>query len=132
MPDYGHDVQFGSFVTPSNRDPEAVVDLALLAERVGLDLVSYQDHPYQNGFLDTWTLMSWVAARTTSIRLATNVANVPLRPLPSWPVPPPVSTSSPADASNSAWAPEASVRPSWRWAVRTARSARASARSARP
>lgn len=80
MPDYGHDVQFGSFVTPSNRDPEAVVDLALLAERVGLDLVSYQDHPYQNGFLDTWTLMSWVAARTTSIRLATNVANVPLRP----------------------------------------------------
>ncbi|MFE2546892.1 LLM class flavin-dependent oxidoreductase [Actinacidiphila glaucinigra] len=80
MPDYGHDLQFGSFVTPSNRDPEAVVDLALLAERVGLDLVSYQDHPYQNGFLDTWTLMSWVAARTTSIRLATNVANVPLRP----------------------------------------------------
>ncbi|MFJ4985362.1 LLM class flavin-dependent oxidoreductase [Streptomyces sp. NPDC088732] len=80
MPDYGRDLQFGSFVTPLNRDPEAVVDLALLAERVGLDLVSYQDHPYQNGFLDTWTLMSWVAARTTSIRLATNVANLPLRP----------------------------------------------------
>src|SRR4051794_17950451 len=64
MPDYGHELQFGSFLTPSNRDPQAVVALAQAAERAGLDLVTFQDHPYQPRFLDTWTLLSYVAART--------------------------------------------------------------------
>lgn len=80
MTDYGHELRFGSFLTPQNRDPEAVVELALHSERVGLDLVTFQDHPYQNGFLDTWTLMSWVAARTETIHLSGNVTNLPLRP----------------------------------------------------
>ncbi|MFF1932024.1 LLM class flavin-dependent oxidoreductase [Streptomyces sp. NPDC058228] len=80
MADYGHDLQFGAFLTPQNHDPQAVVDLALLAESSGLDLATFQDHPYQNGFLDTWTLMSWVAARTESIHLSGNVTNLPLRP----------------------------------------------------
>src|SRR4051794_32011186 len=57
MPDYGHELQFGSFLTPSNRDPQAVVALAQAAERAGLDLVTFQDHPYQPRFLDTWTLL---------------------------------------------------------------------------
>ena len=30
----------------------------------GLDLVTFQDHPYQPRFLDTWTLLSVVAAKT--------------------------------------------------------------------
>ncbi|GAA2862671.1 hypothetical protein GCM10010517_21700 [Streptosporangium fragile] len=80
MPDYGHDLRFGSFITPQNRRPEAAVDLALLSERAGLDLVTFQDHPYQPGFLDTWTLLSWVAARTERVHLAGNVLNLPLRP----------------------------------------------------
>ncbi|MFC7328483.1 LLM class flavin-dependent oxidoreductase [Marinactinospora rubrisoli] len=80
MADYGHDLRFGSFLTPQNRSPEAVVDLALLSERAGLDLVTFQDHPYQNAFLDTWTLLSWVAARTERIHLSGNVLNLPLRP----------------------------------------------------
>ena len=82
MPDYGHDLVFGSFVTPSAADPADVVALAQASEAVGLDLVTFQDHPYQPGFLDTWTLLSYVAAATTTIQLAPNVLNVPLR-LPS-------------------------------------------------
>ena len=38
------------------------------AERVGLDLVTFQDHPYQRRFLDTWTLLSYVAGRTERVR----------------------------------------------------------------
>lgn len=80
MPDYGHPLEFGIFLTPSNQQPEAVVGLAELAEQVGLDLVSFQDHPYQARFLDTWTLLSYLAARTSRIKLAPNVLNLPLRP----------------------------------------------------
>ncbi|WP_448058727.1 LLM class flavin-dependent oxidoreductase [Cellulomonas hominis] len=80
MADYGHDLQFGTFITPSNRDPESVVALAQLSEAAGIDLVTFQDHPYQPGFLDTWTLLSWVAARTERVHLAGNVLNLPLRP----------------------------------------------------
>ncbi|MPV36773.1 LLM class flavin-dependent oxidoreductase [Georgenia subflava] len=80
MPDYGHDLLFGSFITPTNAAPEKVVGLAQLSEQVGLDLATFQDHPYQPGFLDTWTLLSWIAASTERIRVAPNVTNLPLRP----------------------------------------------------
>lgn len=80
MTDHGHVLRFGSFLTPVNADPAAVVGLARLSEQLGLDLVTFQDHPYQPGFLDTWTLMSWVAASTVEITVASNVLNLPLRP----------------------------------------------------
>jgi alkanesulfonate monooxygenase SsuD/methylene tetrahydromethanopterin reductase-like flavin-dependent oxidoreductase (luciferase family)/hemerythrin-like domain-containing protein len=80
MTDYGHDLLFGSFVTPAAGEPDAVVALSRLSERAGLDLVTFQDHPYQAGFLDTWTLMSFVAAATSTIRVSANVINLPLRP----------------------------------------------------
>ncbi|WNB85264.1 LLM class flavin-dependent oxidoreductase [Cellulomonas sp. ATA003] len=80
MPDLGHPLELGSFLTPTAADPQRVAELAMLSEAVGLDLVTMQDHPYQPGFLDTWTLLSVVAARTTSVRLAPNVASLPLRP----------------------------------------------------
>ncbi|RIV41568.1 LLM class flavin-dependent oxidoreductase [Micromonospora radicis] len=80
MSDYGHELAFGSFLTPGNADPARPVGLAMLSEQVGLDLVTFQDHPYQPAFLDTWTLMSFVAARTERVRLAANVTNLPLRP----------------------------------------------------
>ena len=79
MPDYGHELAFGVFLTPGNQQPQRVVELAQLAEAVGLDLVTFQDHPYQPAFLDTWTLMSYVAAQTQRITLAGNVLNLPLR-----------------------------------------------------
>ncbi|RKS07993.1 FAD/FMN-containing dehydrogenase [Nocardiopsis sp. Huas11] len=80
MPDYGHALEFGTFVTPSAQDPERAVTLAVLTESAGLDFVGFQDHPYNPGLLDTWTLLSWVAARTTRLRLTGNVLNLPLRP----------------------------------------------------
>lgn len=80
MSDYGHDLLFGTFITPLADDPERTVGLAVATERAGLDLAAFQDHPYQPRFLDTWTLMSWVAARTERLRVVADVHNLPLRP----------------------------------------------------
>jgi hypothetical protein len=80
VPDYRHDLQFGAFIVPVARQADAVVELSRLADVAGLDIVSFQDHPYQSAFLDTWTLLSVVAAATTNVRVAPNVANLPLRP----------------------------------------------------
>jgi alkanesulfonate monooxygenase SsuD/methylene tetrahydromethanopterin reductase-like flavin-dependent oxidoreductase (luciferase family) len=80
MTDYGHALEFGTFITPLNDPPEFAVDLAVLSEHLGFDLVTFQDHPYQPRFHDTWTLLAWTAARTSRIRLAANVHNIPLRP----------------------------------------------------
>jgi alkanesulfonate monooxygenase SsuD/methylene tetrahydromethanopterin reductase-like flavin-dependent oxidoreductase (luciferase family) len=79
LTDYGHELLFGSFITPAAADADLVVTLARLSERVGLDLVTFQDHPYQPAFLDTWTLMSYVAASTERISLSANVLHLPLR-----------------------------------------------------
>src|SRR3954451_2494351 len=80
MRDYGREPTFGAFITPSNADPASVVELAQLSEELGLDLTTFQDHPYQPAFLDTWTLLSYVAASTIRVGLAPNVLNLPLRP----------------------------------------------------
>jgi alkanesulfonate monooxygenase SsuD/methylene tetrahydromethanopterin reductase-like flavin-dependent oxidoreductase (luciferase family) len=80
MPDYGHDLIFGVIVTPDAQRPHKTVELAQLADRARLDLVSVADHPYQPGFLDAWTLLSVIAARTERVRVFPNVANLPLRP----------------------------------------------------
>lgn len=80
MPDYGHLLEFGTFLTPVNSPPEQAVELAILSEELGFDLATFQDHPYQPAFHDTWTLLAWVAARTTRLRLSANVHNIPLRP----------------------------------------------------
>ncbi|MBE2314386.1 LLM class flavin-dependent oxidoreductase [Solirubrobacter sp. CPCC 204708] len=82
MADYGHELVFGTFLTPQAANPESVVALAQLTERAGLELATFQDHPYQSAFLDTWTLMTWVAANTETLKISPNVLNVPLR-LPS-------------------------------------------------
>lgn len=79
MPDYGRDLLFGAFITPVASPPLRAVELAVTAEEAGLDLAAFQDHPYQPRFLDTWTLMSYAAARTSRIRLVPDVLNLPLR-----------------------------------------------------
>ena len=80
MADYGHDLVFGTFITPQNAEPRVPVALAQLSEQAGLDLVTFQDHPYQPAFLDAWTLLSYVAASTERIKISGNVLNLPLRP----------------------------------------------------
>jgi Luciferase-like monooxygenase/Hemerythrin HHE cation binding domain len=78
--DYGHDLHFGVFLTPKAAQADLVVTAALEADVLGLDSVSIQDHPYQPAFLDTWTLLTHIAARTERVTVFPNVANLPLRP----------------------------------------------------
>jgi alkanesulfonate monooxygenase SsuD/methylene tetrahydromethanopterin reductase-like flavin-dependent oxidoreductase (luciferase family) len=73
-------VELGVFVVPDARDHERTVEQVLAAEAAGLDQVGIQDHPYQRRFLDTWTLLAFLAARTERIRLVPDVINLPLRP----------------------------------------------------
>jgi hypothetical protein len=77
--DYGHELVFGTFLTPTVEQAERVVALAQLTEQVGLDLVTLQDHPYQPRLMDAWTLLSVIAAHTQTVKVSTNVANLPLR-----------------------------------------------------
>lgn len=79
LTDYGHELLFGTFITPVAQPAMQAVELALVADRVGLDLVTFQDHPYQPAFHDTWTLLSFVASRTQQIHVSPNVLNLPLR-----------------------------------------------------
>ena len=60
--------------------PNDTLELAQLADVSGLDLFTVQDHPYNATHLDASTLLTAVAARTSTIRVAHNVANLPLRP----------------------------------------------------
>ncbi|PSK83560.1 hemerythrin HHE cation binding domain-containing protein [Murinocardiopsis flavida] len=80
MTDLGHDLRFGAFLTPAAEGHERLLALAELADRIGLDLIGIQDHPYQPAFLDTWTLLSHLSARTTRVALVPDVINLPLRP----------------------------------------------------
>jgi hypothetical protein len=77
--DYGHELHFGIFIPPVAAQVDQILDVATEADVLGLDSVSIQDHPYQPGFLDTWTLLSVVAARTERVTVFPNVANLPLR-----------------------------------------------------
>src|SRR3954451_5778588 len=73
-------VRLGVFVTPVAEGRDDVLAQVELAEREGLDLVGIQDHPYQRRFLETWSLIAFLAARTERIRFFPDVANLPLRP----------------------------------------------------
>ncbi|MCW4354415.1 LLM class flavin-dependent oxidoreductase [Hoyosella sp. YIM 151337] len=74
------DVQFGYFLAPDADDPRALLSTAKLLDELGFDLIGIQDHPYQRRFLDTWTLISYLAAHTQRIRFFPDVASLPLRP----------------------------------------------------
>jgi alkanesulfonate monooxygenase SsuD/methylene tetrahydromethanopterin reductase-like flavin-dependent oxidoreductase (luciferase family) len=78
--DYGHELQFGVFASPEASRAHATLELGQLADVSGLDLFTVQDHPYNAKHLDTLTLLTAVATRTNAIRVAANVANLPLRP----------------------------------------------------
>jgi alkanesulfonate monooxygenase SsuD/methylene tetrahydromethanopterin reductase-like flavin-dependent oxidoreductase (luciferase family) len=72
------DITFGYFLVPNAADP--LLDIASEVERLGLDCVGIQDHPYQRRFVDTFALMSAILARTTTLRVFPDVACLPLRP----------------------------------------------------
>jgi alkanesulfonate monooxygenase SsuD/methylene tetrahydromethanopterin reductase-like flavin-dependent oxidoreductase (luciferase family) len=79
LTDYGRDVEFGYFPAPNADDYPAIVEQVQLADETGLDLIGIQDHPYQRRFLDTFSLIADLAARTTRVRFFPDVANLPLR-----------------------------------------------------
>lgn len=73
-------IELGVFVVPDATDPRRTIDQVLLADELGLDVVGIQDHPYQRRFFDTWTLLAYLAARTSRVRLVPDVTCLPLRP----------------------------------------------------
>jgi alkanesulfonate monooxygenase SsuD/methylene tetrahydromethanopterin reductase-like flavin-dependent oxidoreductase (luciferase family) len=65
---------------PASTDSDPV-ELARAAEALGYDFVSASDHPCgTNPTRETWTMLTWIAASTTRIRVATRVLGVPYRP----------------------------------------------------
>lgn len=69
---------FGYFLVPDASQP--LIETAREVERLGLDYVGIQDHPYQRRFVDAFALMSAVLASTTTLRVFPDVACLPLRP----------------------------------------------------
>ena len=126
MTDYGHELMFGSFITPSQQSPESVVALAQLSEELGLDLVTFQDHPYQPAFLDTWTLMSYVAAATVRSSSRPTCSTCRCARRRCWRGLPPAWTCSAVAGSSSVSARGRSGTRSWRWAGRGGRPVRRS------
>jgi len=77
---YGRTVELGLSLVPASADLALHRELAVRADELGLDLIGIQDHPYQWRYLDTWSLIGDLLARTNRIRIFPDVANLPLRP----------------------------------------------------
>lgn len=73
-------VTFGLNIHPTIAPSADLVTLARLAEDSNFDLIGVEDHPYRPDFYDTWTMITFLAARTRSIAFTPNVANLGLRP----------------------------------------------------
>jgi len=77
------EVLFGLDVTTSAAPGDDPVGDGVRAEALGFDFVSASDHPSSgHPTLETWTLLSWIAASTQRIQVATRVLAVPNRPPP--------------------------------------------------
>jgi alkanesulfonate monooxygenase SsuD/methylene tetrahydromethanopterin reductase-like flavin-dependent oxidoreductase (luciferase family) len=73
-------LELGVSLTPTADAHAQLVQQVLAAERGGLELVGIQDHPYQRRFLDTFSLIPDLLARTERLRFFPNVASLPMRP----------------------------------------------------
>jgi probable F420-dependent oxidoreductase len=73
-------VQFGLNV-PTSAEPGAdPVAYARKAEELGFDFLSASDHPEgTDPTFETWTMLAWIAAATSRIRIATRVLGMPYR-----------------------------------------------------
>jgi alkanesulfonate monooxygenase SsuD/methylene tetrahydromethanopterin reductase-like flavin-dependent oxidoreductase (luciferase family) len=77
------EILFGLDSTTSAAPGDDPVGDAVRAEAQGFDFVSASDHPSSgHPTLETWTLLSWIAANTERIQVATRVLAVPNRPPP--------------------------------------------------
>jgi probable F420-dependent oxidoreductase len=74
------EVTFGLSIPPSVLPGTDPVAIARMAEDLGFDFVSASDHPCgTEPTYETWTMLSWIAAATSRIRVATRVLGVPYR-----------------------------------------------------
>jgi alkanesulfonate monooxygenase SsuD/methylene tetrahydromethanopterin reductase-like flavin-dependent oxidoreductase (luciferase family) len=73
-------VRFGLNVDPNVEGLAVAEHIARIADVNGLDYVGVQDHPYNSSFVDTFSQLSWLAAKTNHVHLLPNVANLALRP----------------------------------------------------
>lgn len=80
MTDYGHPLTFGLALDPDADRIGETRRLAKRADDAGLDLLAVQDHAYQAGHLDTWTLITRLSAETERISFLTDVLDLQLRP----------------------------------------------------
>ena len=72
-------VLLGANIDPHQNNLALAYEISQLADETGLDMILSQDHPYNKDHLDTWTLLSSIAARTQRVHIGTNVANIPMR-----------------------------------------------------
>ncbi|MGI8407242.1 MAG: LLM class flavin-dependent oxidoreductase [Actinomycetota bacterium] len=76
-------VLFGLNISTSAAHGRHPVAEAMRAEALGFDFVSANDHPCgTDPTYETWTMLAWIAAKTTRIKVATRVLGVPYRPPP--------------------------------------------------
>ena len=76
-------IQFGLNIPTSAAPGADPVATAIRAEEFGFDFVSSSDHPCGSSPThETWTLLCFIAAATSRIRIATRVLGVPYRPPP--------------------------------------------------
>jgi len=74
------EIMFGLSIPTSVLPGTDPVATARMAEDLGFDFVSASDHPCgTEPVYETWTMLSWVAAATSRIRVATRVLGVPYR-----------------------------------------------------
>lgn len=72
--------RFGVTIIPSASGRSDPVGEAQRAEALGWDLVTIWDHPHgEHPSFETWTLMTWTAAKTTRISIGSNVLGLPFR-----------------------------------------------------
>jgi alkanesulfonate monooxygenase SsuD/methylene tetrahydromethanopterin reductase-like flavin-dependent oxidoreductase (luciferase family) len=76
---YGRALEFGISIVPTSADVELARSLARRADELALELIGIQDHPYQWRYLETWSLIADLLARTERVRVFPDVANLPLR-----------------------------------------------------
>ena len=66
-------------VTSAGEGSNPVAD-AMRAEALGYDFISANDHPCGNQpSFELWTMLTWIAAKTTRIKVASRVLGVPYR-----------------------------------------------------
>jgi alkanesulfonate monooxygenase SsuD/methylene tetrahydromethanopterin reductase-like flavin-dependent oxidoreductase (luciferase family) len=73
-------LEFGINIPTSAEAGDDPIAAARRAEQLGFDFISSSDHPCgDTPTFETWTMLAWIAASTSRIRIATRVLGMPYR-----------------------------------------------------